>query len=207
LNDLRGFEHVTAPFDGIVTTRNTDIGQLIVAGSGAELFRVSQTNPLRIYVRVPQQYVYAIKTGQKAQVSFLESAGKNYEATVTRTAGALDPASRTLQVELQVDNPNGELFAGGYAQVRFDDAATVNALTLSDNALIFRAQGMQIAVVNSSNKVELRSVKLGRDFGNTVEVLAGVSATDRVINNPPDSIADGMVVKIAPPKTNSLAAK
>jgi len=207
LDDLSKFEHVTAPFDGIVTLRNTDIGQLITAGSGAELFRVSQTNPLRIYVRVPQQYVYAIKPGQKAQVSFLESAGKNYEATVIRTAGAIDPASRTLQVELQVDNPKGELFSGGYAQVRFDDTAAINTLTLSDNALIFRAEGLQVAVVNNDNKVELHSVKLGRDFGNTVEVLTGVSATDRIINNPPDSIAAGMVVKIAPPKTNSLAAK
>ena len=202
---MKNFDRVTALFDGIVTMRNTDIGQLIAADSGPELFRLAQTDPLRVYVSVPQQYLHAIAPGQKAELTFLELPGRTFAATVTRTAGAVDPATRTLQVELQVPNPRGEIFAGSYAQVRFNEAADPGALTISDNAVIFRAQGTQVAVVGSDNKVQLRSVKLGRDFGNTVEVLAGLNASDRVIDNPPDSIADGMTVQIALPEgTNSV---
>jgi RND family efflux transporter MFP subunit len=206
LEDLKKFDRITAPFDGRVTLRNTDIGQLIAADSGPELFRVAQTNPLRIYVRVPQPLVHAIAPGQKAELTFQELPGRIFTATVTRTAGAVDPSSRTLQVELQVPNPHGEILAGSYAQVRFTQATDTHGLTLSDNALIFRAQGMQVAVVGSDNKVQLHSITLGRDSGSTVEVLAGLKADDRVIVNPPDSIADGMTVQIAPPaETNSAA--
>jgi len=208
LEELKKFDRVVAPFDGTITARNTDIGQLISATSGAELFSLAQTDPLRVYVRVPQSLVYAVAVGQTASLTFQELPGRNFTATVTRTAGAVDPVSRTLQVELQVANPHGEIFAGSYAQVRFHDSADGHGLNLSDNALIFRAQGMQVALVNSNNVVELRSVKLGRDFGNTVEVLSGLSASDRVVNNPPDAIAEGMTVQIAPPvDTNSGAAK
>ena len=147
LQDLKNFDRVTALFDGIVTVRNTDIGQLIAADSGPELFRVAQTDPLRVYVSVPQQYLHAIAPGQKAELTFLELPGRTFAATVTRTAGAVDPATRTLQVELQVPNPRGEIFAGSYAQVRFNEAADPGALTISDNAVIFRAQGTQVAVV------------------------------------------------------------
>ena len=206
LEDLKKFDRITAPFDGTVTLRNTDIGQLIAADSGPELFRVAQTNPLRIYVRVPQPLVHAIAPGQKAEMTFQELPGRIFEATVTRTAGAVDPSSRTLQVELQVPNPHGEILAGSYAQVRFTQATDTHGLTVSDNALIFRAQGMQVAVVGTDNKVQLHSITLGRDSGSTVEVLAGLKADDRVIVNPPDSIADGMTVQIAPPaETNSAA--
>ncbi len=206
LNDLKNFDHVTAPFTGVVTTRTTDIGQLIAAGSGPELFRLAQTDPLRVYVRVPQSLIHAIAPGQKAEMTFQDMPGKLFEATLTRTSGAVDPNSRTLQVELQLPNPHGEIFAGSYAQVRFtQNAAPAGVLVISDNALIFRAQGMQAAVVGPDNKVQLRSLKLGRDFGNTVEVLAGLSATDQVIINPPDAIADGMAVQVAPPAaTNSV---
>ena len=139
-------------------------------------------------------------------MTFLELPGRTFDATVTRTAGAVDPATRTLQVELQVPNPHGELFAGSYAQVRFNEAAESGALAISDSAVIFRAQGTQVAIVGSDNKVRLRSVKLGRDFGNTVEVLDGLKADDRVIDNPPDSIAEGMTVQVAQPaETNSVA--
>ena len=207
LKELKNFDHVTAPFDGIVTARNTDIGQLIAADSGPELFRMAQTDPLRIYVRVPQPFVHAIAPGQKAGLTFTEMPGRIFEAKVTRTAGAVDPASRTLQVELQVPNPRGEILAGSYAQVRFNEAATANVLTLSDNALIFRAQGMQVALVGGDNKVKLQSVTLGRDFGNTVEILAGLNAKDRVINNPPDSIADGMAAQVEQPAGTNSAAK
>jgi RND family efflux transporter MFP subunit len=208
LEDLKSFDRVTAPFDGTVTLRNTDIGALISADSGPELFRVAQTDPLRVYVRVPQQFIHAIVPGQKAELSFQELQGRVFPATVTRTAGAVDTSSRTLQVELQVANPHNEIFAGSYAQVRFDEIPTAaNVLVLSDNALIFRAQGMQVAVLGSDNKVHLRSVKLGRDFGNTVEVLAGLNAADRVINNPPDSIAEGMAVEVEQPAETNSAAK
>jgi RND family efflux transporter MFP subunit len=199
LNDLKRFDEVTAPFAGTITARNTDIGQLIAAGSGPELFRLAQTNPLRVYVQVPQTLIHAIVPGQTAQLSFQELPGKLFTAQVTRSAGAVDMASRTLQVELQVPNPAGDIFAGSYAQVSFNQSASANMLTISDNALIFRAQGMQLALVGDDGKVQLRSIKLGRDFGNTVEVTAGLNAGDRVINNPPDSIAEGMPVQVLQP--------
>ena len=204
LVDLKGFDRVTAPFDGTITVRNTDICQLIASGSGPELFREAQMDPLRVYVRVPQPLVHAIAPGQKAELIFQESQGRTFTATVTRTAGAVDPVSRTLQVELQVANPHGEILAGSYAQARFNEADDGNVLTLTDNALIFRAQGMQVAAVGSDNKVQLRSIRLGRDFGNTVEVLSGLQAGERVIVNPPDSIADGMTVRVTAPVKASL---
>jgi RND family efflux transporter MFP subunit len=208
LQQLKIFDRVTAPFDGTVTLRNTDIGQLIAANSGPELFRIAQVNPLRVYVQVPQPLIHAITPGQTAQLTFQELPGRTFDAKVTRTAGAVDPVSRTLQVELQADNSHGEILSGSYAQVRFGEIpSTVPVLVLSDNALIFRAQGMQIAVVGSDNKVQLHSVKLGRDFGNTVEVLSGLNADDRVIVNPPDSVADGETVEIAASVETNSAAK
>ncbi len=207
LQDLKRFDEVTAPFDGTVTMRNTDIGQLISADSGPELFRLAQTDPLRVYVKVPQPLVHAIQPGQKAELTFQEMQGHIFTAIVTRTAGAVDPASRTLQVELQVPNKNGEILAGSYAQVRFTEAADPQILTLSDNALIFRAEGMQVAVLDNNNRVHLQNIRLGRDTGNTVEVLQGVKADDRVIDNPPDSIAEGMTVQVAKPAETNNAVK
>lgn len=206
LQDLKSFDQVTAPFAGTITSRTTDIGHLISAEGGPELFHLAQTDPLRVYVRLPQTLVHAVVPGQKAALIFQEAQGKSYEATVIRTAGAVDPSSRTLQVELQVPNPRNEILAGSYAQVRFNESAAANILTISDNALIFRAQGLQLAFVGEGNKVHLRSVQLGRDFGNTVQVLAGLEASDRVINNPPDSIAEGQAVEVwKAPATNSPA--
>ena len=202
LTDLENFGRVTAPFAGIITARNTDIGQLIAADSGPELFDLAQTDPLRIYVRVPQQYIHAIAPQQMAELTFQELPGKIFKATIMRTAGAVDPGSRTLLVELQVPNPHGEILAGSYAQVRFNHAADGHVLTISDNALIFQAEGMQVAVVGRDNKVVLHAVKLGRDFGNTVQILSGLDAGDRVILNPPDSIANGMTVQVAAPEEN-----
>ena len=207
LEDLKQFDQVTAPFTGIVTRRNTDIGQLIAADSGPELFRMAQTDPLRVYVQVPQPLVHAIKPGQTAKLIFQELQQRVFTATITRTAGAVDPSSRTLQVELQVPNPKGDILSGSYAQVSFNEAADPNILTISDNALIFRAQGMQLALVDNDNKVHLQSIVLGRDSGNTVEVLQGINADDRVIINPPDSIADGMTVRIVQPPDATPAAK
>ena len=210
LQQLKIFDSVTAPFDGTITARNTDIGQLINAGSGAELFRLAQTKPLRVYVRVPQPLAHAIFSGQKASLFFQEEPGTIYTATVTRTAGAVDPSSRTLEVELQVPNEQNEILAGSYAQVRFNEAAHSKIFTISDNALIFRAQGMQVAVVDNNNVVHLKSLTLGRDTGNDVEVMSGIGPSDRVILNPPDSIAEGQTVAIADPaatktvETNSV---
>jgi RND family efflux transporter MFP subunit len=208
LQDLKGFDSVTAPFTGVITARNTDIGQLISSGSGPELYRMAQTDPLRVYVQVPQQYVFDVKPGQKAELTFLERPDKAFEATVTRTAGAVDPTTRTLQVELQVPNPNGELFSGTYSQVRFNRSPNQGAMTISDNAIIFRAEGTQVAVVDGGNKVKLRDIKVGRDYGDAIEVLGGLNTNDQVINNPPDSIADGMSVEISSPQeTNSVASR
>jgi RND family efflux transporter MFP subunit len=204
LYDLKNFDNVTAPFTGVVTARNTDIGQLIAAGSGPELFRMAQTDPLRVYVQVPQEYAYDVAIGQKADLVFIERPGRTYEATVTRTAGAVDPSTRTLQVELDVPNPHGDLFSGSYASVRFTEAPAHNALTISDNAIIFQAEGTQVALVDSDNTVHLRDIKVGRDFGDVIEVLDGLETNDRVVNNPPDSLDDGQTVKIMQPEgTNS----
>jgi RND family efflux transporter MFP subunit len=208
LKQLKIFDGVTAPFAGTVTLRNTDIGQLINADTGPELFRLAQINPLRVYVQVPQPLIHAVMPGQTAELTFQELPGRVFDAKVTRTAGAVDPSSRTLQVELEADNSHGEILAGSYAQARFSEIpSTVPILQLSDNTLIFRAQGMQIAVIGSGNKVQLRSVRLGRDFGNTVEILSGVNADDRVVLNPPDSIADGDQVQIAQPMDTNNPAK
>jgi RND family efflux transporter MFP subunit len=203
LDDLKSFDRVTAPFSGVITARNTDIGQLITAGSGPDLFGMAQTDPLRVYVQVPQQYVHDIVTGQKAQLSFLEIPGRTFEGTVSQTSGAVDPTTRTLQVELRVPNPKGDIFAGSYAQVRFNESADQAALTISDNAIIFQAEGTQVALVGPDNKVQLRKVKVGRDFGDVIEVLDGLTTNDHVVDNPPDSIADGMGVEVIKPEANS----
>jgi RND family efflux transporter MFP subunit len=205
LEELKNYDRVTAPFNGTVTVRNTDIGQLISENSGPELFHLAQVDPLRVYVRVPQPLVHAIQPGQKAELTFQELQGRVFEATVTRSAGAVDSASRTLQVELQVPNPNGDILAGSYAQVRFQEAAGTPPLTISDNALIFRKDGTQMAVVDDNNKVHLVTVTLGRDYGNVLEVLDGLKASDKVILNPPDAIAEGMTVQIAQPTEGSPA--
>jgi len=139
LNQLKIFDRITAPFDGTITLRNTDIGQLINANSGPELFRIAQVNPLRVYVQVPQPLIHAVMPGQTAELTFQELPGRVFDAKVTRTAGAVDPSSRTLQVELQADNSHGEILSGSYAQAQFSEIpSTVPILQLSDNALIFR---------------------------------------------------------------------
>jgi len=204
LEELESFKRVVAPFDGVVTARNTDIGALINAGqtAGAQLFRVSDTTRLRIYVQVPEQYATQTKPGVEAQLRFNEHPGKDYPAKLVRTAQALDPTLRTLQVELQVDNSNGELFPGSYAEVHFKLPADENTLRVPATALVFRAQGLQVATVVQGGQVKLHSVTQGRDFGNSVEVLNGLTAEDEVIVNPPDSITDGAQVRIAKPPQN-----
>ena len=196
LEELKTFASVTAPFDGIITARKTDVGQLITAGNGSELFSLAQVNPLRVYVRVPQTMAHAIAPGQTAELILDQS---KITAKIVRTAGAIDPGSRTLLTELQVDNARGAILAGSYAQVRFTDSVAAPTLTLPANTLLFRAEGIRVGVVDADNKVEIRAVKLGRDFGQTVEVLEGIAAGDRVIMNPADSLAGGLMVQVAEP--------
>ena len=203
---MKSFASVAAPFAGTIIARRTDVGQLITAGSARELFRLAQTRTLRVYVRVPQTLSRAVESGQRAELTLTEFPGRKFEAKIVRTAGAMEPDSRTLLIELEVDNARGEILAGSYAQVRLTDTGAEAALTLPSNALLFRAEGMQVGLVSSDDKVELRRVTLGRDFGQVVEVLEGVGPTDRVILNPSDSLTAGATVRIgASPKT--LAAK
>ena len=199
LEDLKSFARVTAPFAGTITTRDTDVGQLISAAGGRPLFRLAQTNPLRVYVHVPQTLSRAVQPGQEAELSISEIPGRKFEAKIVRTAGAMDPVSRTLLAELQVNNPQDEILAGSYAQVRFHDTQGDPTLTLPANTLLFRSEGMQVGVVGTGGKVEMRTVRLGRDFGQTVEIVDGVKAGDRVIMNPSDSLASGTIVHVAEP--------
>jgi RND family efflux transporter MFP subunit len=197
LEQLQSFERITAPFAGTITARNTDIGDLITAGSGTELFHLAQTRTLRVYVRVPQSAARGITTGQSAELLIPEIPGQKFSATVTSTSEAMSTDSRTLLTELQVDNSQGEILPGSYAQVRFLDPSVSTVLTLPSNTLLFRAEGLQVGVVGPDDKVDLRSVSIGRDFGQTVQVLAGVGPTDRVVVNPADSLVSGTTVRIA----------
>ena len=205
LEELEAFKRVVAPFDGVVTARNTDIGALINAGqsTGTQLFRVADTTRLRVYVQVPEQFAPETKPGVEAQLRFNEHPGVTYPARITRTAQALDPNLRTLQVELLVDNPQGELFPGSYTEVHFQLPGNTSTLIVPATTLVFRSAGLQVATLEQGNRVKLRRIETGRDFGKTVEVLSGLSADEDIIMNPPDSIADGEIVSVAKPPANS----
>jgi RND family efflux transporter MFP subunit len=204
LVDLQSFTRVTAPFAGMITARGTDVGQLITAGSGKELFHLAQTHTLRVYVRVPQSAAHNVTPGQTAELILPELPGKVFPAKVVRTAGAMDAQSRTLLTELEVDNSDGAILAGSYAQVQFPEVKLDASMTLPSNTLLFRAEGAQVGVVKTDGKVELCSVTLGRDFGATVEVLGGLKASDRVIVNPSDSLVTGAQVRVADASKPSL---
>jgi RND family efflux transporter MFP subunit len=208
LRDLESFKRVVAPFDGVVTVRNTDIGALINAGqsSGSELFRVADTHKLRIYVQVPEAYAAAAQPGLEADLRFAEQANKQYVAKTVRTANALDPTLRTLQVELQLDNANHEVFPGAYAEVHFKLAGNAESLRLPASTVLFRAAGLQVATVDDTDHIKLKSIVQGRDFGSTIEVLSGIEANDRVVVNPPDSITDGVPVHVAAPAAEQSKA-
>ena len=209
LRDLESFKRVVAPFSGVVTERNTDVGALINAGQapGSALFRVADTHRLRIYVSVPQAYASAMSAGLKAALEFADRPAARYEATVASTAHALDASTRTLQVELQIDNTQGELLPGSYAQVHFTlSGGGANALRIPVNSVLFRSRGLEVATLDNEHRVHLRPITQGRDFGTEIEVLAGIEATDTLVVNPPDSIADGTVVRVARPPAQSSAA-
>jgi RND family efflux transporter MFP subunit len=198
LRELESFKRVVAPFDGVITSRNTDIGALINAGqsAGSELFRVADTRRLRIYVQVPEPYAGAVQPGVQAELKFTEQPGKSYTATTVRTSNALNPALRTLQVELELDNARHEIFPGAYAEVHFKLPDNTHSLRLPATTVLFRAAGPQVATVDSHHRIQLKSVVQGRDFGSSIEVLAGVDGDDQVVVNPPDSIISGVSVRV-----------
>jgi RND family efflux transporter MFP subunit len=200
LEDLGSFEKIYAPFDGVITARNTDIGALIDSGSGAqgkELFHIAAVRKLRVYINVPQTYSRTATPGLDAYLTLPEFPGRKFPGVLVKTANAIDLATRTLLVEVAVDNQSGELLPGAYAQAHLKLASEGNAMLLPVSALIFRSAGLQVATVDANNHVQLRSVTLGRDFGNEVEVLSGVTPDERVIDNPPDSLANGQDVRVA----------
>ena len=195
----QGFKHLTAPFDGIVTARETDIGALINVGAagGAELFVVSETGRLRVYVSVPQNYVPSVPPGTRAQIRVPEHPGKTYTGTVEASAQAVTPTTGTTLIQIIVDNAAGELMPGGYASIHLQIAGPANVLSVPSSALIFDAKGLSIATVSSDNRVLLKRVSIQRDLGAVVELAAGLAASDRVIQNPPDGIGNGDEVRIA----------
>jgi RND family efflux transporter MFP subunit len=208
LRELEGFKRVVAPFNGVVTQRNTDVGALINAGQtpGSALFRVADTHRLRIYVQVPQPYAAQISTGMSAALEFTDHPGQRYSATVASTAHALDAVSRTLQVELQIDNSRGELLPGSYVQVTFTMPPSPGTLRVPVNTVIFRGKSPQVATVDDGQHVRLRDIAEGRDFGTEIEVLAGIGPNDTLVVNPPDSIADGAQVRIQPAQPQQSGA-
>jgi RND family efflux transporter MFP subunit len=200
LEELQSFEKVYAPFEGVITARNTDVGHLINSGASpaasSELFHIAATQTLRVYINVPQDYSQSARVGLTADLEFQEFPGRRFQGTLVRTANAIDVASRTLLVEVDVDNRSGELLPGAYAQVHLKVPSSVRTLVLPVSALIFRAQGLQVGTVQKDNRALLKSVTLGRDMGNTVEVVSGLSPDDLVITNPPDSIITGEEVRV-----------
>jgi RND family efflux transporter MFP subunit len=199
LEELQAFEKIYAPFDGVITARNTDVGHLINSGAGApaaELFHIASIRTLRVYINVPQQYSQAAKPGIVADLTLQEFPGRKFAGKLVRTADAIDLASRTLLVEVDVDNAGGELLPGAYTEVHLAVPAGVPAYILPVSALIFRGDSLQVGTVQDGNKAALQNVTLGHDFGSTVEVVSGLKADDSVITNPPDSLVTGEKVRV-----------
>jgi RND family efflux transporter MFP subunit len=201
LEELLSFQKIYAPFAGVITARNTDIGALIDSGSSGgtrtELFHIVQPDKLRVYVSVPQVYSQAAKPGLTADLTLSEFPGRRFEGKLVRTANAIDPTSRTLLVEIAVNNPTGQLFTGSYAEVHLKLPTPTSSLILPVNTLLFRAEGLRVATVGDGQRVELKQITLGHDFGSEVEVVAGLNGNENVIVNPPDSVVAGETVRVA----------
>ena len=200
LKELQSFEKVYVPFDGVITARSVDVGQLITAGSGGtgssgELFHIQAVHTLRVYTNVPQVYTPGIKKGEKIDLTFPEHPGKTFEGTLVRTADAIDPVNRTLLVEVDVDNRKGELTSGSLAQVHLKTPSQGQTFIVPASALIFRREGMRVGLVGDSNVAHLVPVTIGEDDGATVQVIAGLKAEDKVIQDPPDSLIEGEAVR------------
>lgn len=199
LRELKSFQRIVAPFAGTITRRNVNIGDLIDAGNGGAakaLFTLAQTGALKAYVYVPQAYAQLIKTGEGVDITQAEAPGQVYRGTVARTAGAIDSANRTLQIEVTLPNPDGKLLAGTYVNVALPTMAR-KSLSVPVNTLLLRSEGPRIGVVEANNKIRLHPVTLGTDYGLTIEVLSGITPRDQLVVNPPDSLADGDVVVVA----------
>jgi RND family efflux transporter MFP subunit len=203
LEALEEFKIVRAPINGIVTARNTDLGDYIAAGSGTQLFRMQQTSPLRVYVNVPQDFANLVKIGTEGDLTLEEFPGRKFVGHVTNTAKAIDPISRTLLTELQVPNETGELFPGAYALIALQVNGNTGILTIPANALLFRMEGTAVGVVDANGQVEIRKVNTNLNLGDKLEISQGLSETDQVIVNPSDSLATGMTVKILKQKQTS----
>ena len=206
LEQLVSFEKIYAPFDGVLTARNTDIGQLIDSGSSGgtqrELFHMAAIDRLRVFVNVPQVYSHATRPGIKADLTLPEIAGRRFEGTLVRTADAIDPATRTLPVEVDVANSTGLLFPGAYTEVHFKIHSDKSTLIIPSASLVFRSEGLRVPVVVNGNRAALVPVVLGRDFGRTVEVLSGLPEDALIVSDPPDSLVDGEIVRIVGTKEN-----
>ncbi len=206
LEELQSFQRIYAPFDGVITARNTDIGALIDSGSGSparELFHIASTRELRIYVKVPQAYARAAKPGLSAALTLAEFPNRRFKGTLVRTAEAIDAATRTLLVEIDMENPTGELLPGAYVEVHLRLPSPSPAYLLPVNTLLFRSEGLQVAVLEAGTHAVLIPVTIGRDFGTEVEIVSGLNGDENVIVNPPDSLVSGEEVSIAPSANTS----
>ncbi|MGD0467951.1 MAG: efflux RND transporter periplasmic adaptor subunit [Terriglobales bacterium] len=202
LEELESFKNVYAPFSGVLTRRNVDPGALINSGAGVagkELFDIARVDPLRVYVSVPQAYAPNMKVGMKATVTLQEFPGQKFLGTVARTADAIDPATRTLNTEVDVPNKDGKLLPGSFGQVHFATGTSIPRITIPVNAMLFRAEGPRVAVVDKDNTVHLHPISIGRDFGATLEILGGLDVSDQIIINPSDSLDEGQKVHVAKP--------
>jgi RND family efflux transporter MFP subunit len=198
LEELQRFKTIYAPFDGVITARNTDIGALIGSGSSAkELFHVAAMNRLRIFVSVPQLYARSARPDTPADITVQELPGETFAGHVARTAQSIDPSSRTLLVEIDLDNPKGTILPGSFAQVHLKLPTSQTTFRLPVSTLIFRSEGLRVAIVKDG-VVSLVPVTLGRDFGSTVEVVSGLTGAESIVVNPPDSLAQGQRVNVAP---------
>jgi RND family efflux transporter MFP subunit len=202
IKELQSFEKVYAPFDGVITARTVDTGQLIDTGVGKELFRLQAIQTLRVYTNLPQIYSQNVKVGMKIGITFAEHTGKIYMGTLVRTADAIDPASRTLLVEIDVDNRAGELLPGSLAQVHFKTPTSAETFIIPISAIIFRQEGPRVGLVLNGNNgtiAHLVPIIIGEDDGATAQIASGISAKDRVIQDPPDSLIDGEKVAVVSP--------
>ena len=208
LSVQKNFQQLKAPFPGIVTKRNTDVGALINSSSGGqELFRVARTDILRVYVYVPEAYAAFVQVGSKAVLDFAEFPGQKFEGKVANIAGALDPGTRTLQTEIQVDNRDGHLFPGAFANVHLFLPLKKAPMTVPVNTVLFRKEGTQVGVVGSDGVVHLKNVTVGQDYGTSLEVINGITPADQIVLNPSDSLADGAKVEVATPAPAPAAGK
>jgi RND family efflux transporter MFP subunit len=208
LQELESFKHIFAPFSGVITRRNVDIGTLVNAGNtGASqlLFTLAQTDPIRVYVSVPEADAPSIHRGLPSYLDLTQYPGRKFEGQVVRTADAIDPSSRTLLTEVDVPNRSGDLLPGGYAQVHLEIKVSGTRLQVPVNALLFRSEGLRAVVVDGSHKVHLQALSIGRDYGTSLEVLQGLKPDDWIVLNPPDSVFENQQVNVMQPPPSSPA--